>query len=134
MKLCLDTNAYSAFKRGEVAVAGILESAEEVLVPAIVLGELHAGFQIGDRAEHNTRELEDFLRRPGVLVVDVDRRVAERYGLLFKALKVIGRPVPTNDLWIAAVAVETGSRVLSDDSHFDLVPGVFRLTGAGEGL
>ena len=129
MKVCLDTNAYSAFKRGESRLTEILESAEEVLVPAIVLGELHAGFQMGDRAERNTRELEEFLRRPGVLVAEVDRRVAERYGLLFKALKAVGRPVPTNDLWIAAVAVETGARLLSDDAHFDHIPGVFRLTG-----
>ena len=129
MKVCLDTNAYSAFKRGERAITEILESAEEVLVPAMVLGELHAGFQTGERAERNTRELEEFLRRPGVLVAEVERRVAERYGLLFKALKAAGRPVPTNDLWIAAVAVETGSRLLSDDGHFDHIPGVFRLTG-----
>lgn len=129
MNVCLDTNAYTALKRGAASVTAILESAEEVLVPAIVLGELLAGFQTGSRAERNADELEEFLRRPGVLVVDVDRRVAERYGLLFKALKMIGRPVPTNDLWIAAVAVETGSRLLSDDSHFDQIPGVFRLTG-----
>ena len=129
MRVCLDTTAYSGFKRGDPQITGIMETAEDVLVPAVVLGELHAGFQTGDRAGRNTRELEDFLDRPGVLVVDVDRRIAERYGLLFKALKEIGRPVPTNDLWIAAVAVETGSRLLSDDSHFDVIPGVFRLRG-----
>jgi tRNA(fMet)-specific endonuclease VapC len=130
MKVCIDTNAYSAFKRGDAMVIAILEAAEEVLVPAIVLGELHAGFQVGARAQRNTRELEDFLRKPGVRVADVDRLVAERYGLLFRALKALGKPVPTNDLWIAAIAVETGSRVLSNDSHFDVVPGVFRLTGS----
>ena len=130
MKVCIDTNAYSAFKRGEASVTAIMESAAELLVPVVVLGELHAGFQVGDRAEGNTRELEEFLGRPGVTVVNVDPRVAERYGLLFKALKAMGRPVPTNDLWIAAVAVETGSRVLTADAHFDLIPGVFRLTGS----
>jgi tRNA(fMet)-specific endonuclease VapC len=129
MRVCLDTNAYAAFKRGNPRVTAVMEAAEDVLVPTVVLGELHTGFQMGDRAERNTRELEDFLRRPGVLVADVDRRVAERYGLLFKALKEIGRPGPTNDLWIAALAVETGSRILSDDSHFDAIPGVFRLRG-----
>ncbi len=129
MRICLDTSAYSALKRGDPRVAKIMETAEDILVPAVVLGELHAGFQMGERSERNTRELEEFLNRPGVLVVDVDRRAAERYGLLFKTLKATGRPVPTNDLWIAAVAVETGSRVLSDDAHFDVIPGVFRLRG-----
>jgi predicted nucleic acid-binding protein len=129
MRVCLDTNAYAAFKRGDRRVVAALEAADDVLVPTVVLGELHAGFQIGNRVERNTRELEDFLERPGVLVADVDRRVAERYGLMFKALREVGKPVPTNDLWIAAVAVETGSRILSDDAHFDAIPGVFRLRG-----
>lgn len=125
MKLCLDTSAYAAFKQGDQAITDQLENAEEILVPAIVLGELYAGFHQGTRARQNTTELQSFLTAPGVTVAPVDAAVAERYGLIFKHLRRQGTPIPANDLWIAAIAMETGSRLLARDQHFDCVPGLF---------
>ena len=108
----------ASFERGEASVTAIMESAAEPLVPVVVQGELHAGFQLGDRAERNTGELEDSLSEPGVAAVDADRRVAEHYRLPFEALEAMGRPAAPNDPRIAAIAVETGSRVPSDAFHF----------------
>jgi len=124
VNLCLDTNAYAAFKRGHAQIHRLLEDAEEIVVPTIVLGELYAGFAMGSREQANLRELEEFLRKPGVTVAQVSQPVAERYGGLVKTLRAIGIPIPTNDLWIAATAMEAGARILSFDDHFAQVPAV----------
>ncbi|MDE0025444.1 MAG: type II toxin-antitoxin system VapC family toxin, partial [Spirochaetaceae bacterium] len=103
MRICLDTNAYSAFKRGDADVIGLVETADEVAIPSIVLGELFAGFRMGSRARRNVAELDEFLHRPGVSVAMVTRDAAERYGMLVSQLKQQGTPLPTNDIWIAAI-------------------------------
>jgi len=95
-----------------------------VIVPTIVLGELYDGFAMGNRAQANLRELEAFLRLPGRKIEPVPERVAERYGSLLRALRALGMPVPTNDVWIAAISMETGSRIISKDAHFSRTPGV----------
>jgi tRNA(fMet)-specific endonuclease VapC len=125
MRICLDTNAYSAFKRGDADIIDLVETADEVSVPSIVLGELFAGFRMGSRTRRNTAELDDFLHRPGVSVAGVTRAVAERYGMLVGQLRQQGTPLPTNDIWIAAVALERGAQLVTLDAHFDDVPGVF---------
>jgi tRNA(fMet)-specific endonuclease VapC len=122
MRVCIDTNVYAALKRGHEQIKRVLEDAEEVIIPAVVLGELYAGFALGTRERTNLAELQQFLRVPGVVVAPVSESVAERYGSLVKALKNQGTPIPTNDLWIAAIAMETGSRLMSLDSHFQRVP------------
>ena len=95
MSICLDTNAYSAFKRGDAVVIDLVEAADEIAIPSIVLGELFAGFRMGSRARRNVVELEDFLHRPGVSVAAVTKAVAERYGTLVSKLKQQGTPLPT---------------------------------------
>ena len=125
MSICLDTNAYSAFKRGDAVVIDLVEAADEIAIPSIVLGELFAGFRMGSRARRNVVELEDFLHRPGVSVAAVTKAVAERYGTLVSKLKQQGTPLPTNDIWIAAIALERGAQLVTMDSHFDDIPGVF---------
>ncbi len=122
MTVCIDTNVYSAFKRGNRQVQEILESADEIVIPTIVLGELYTGFALGNREQANLKELNQFLHMPDVVVAPVDSAVAERYGALVKALKAQGTPIPTNDIWIASVAMETGARLMSLDSHFQRIP------------
>lgn len=124
MRVALDTNAYVALRRGDPGVLAILESAEYVGIPVVVIGELSAGFLIGDRPERNLRELEAFIAEAGVEVLDVGRLVAERYGALVKALRGRRRPIPTNDVWIAAAALCADARLLTADSHFSEVPGL----------
>ena len=130
MRICLDTNAYSAFKRGDADVIDLVETADEVAVPSIVLGELFAGFRMGSRARINVAELDEFLHRPGVSVAAVTRDAAERYGMLVSKLKQQGTPLPTNDIWIAAIALELGAQLVTMDAHFDDIPGVF-VIGSG---
>jgi tRNA(fMet)-specific endonuclease VapC len=121
---CIDTSAYSRLMRGDEAIRTRLETAEEVLVPVVVLGELHAGFRLGSRLGENMKELATFLAQPGVRVVPVTEGVAERYGTLVKCLRDQGTPIPTNDLWIASTVLETGARLVAYDEHFGLVPGI----------
>lgn len=122
--VCIDTSAYSRLMRGEEAVRTRLETAEEVLVPVTVLGELHAGFHLGSQKQKNIEELADFLAQPGVRILPVTESTAQRYGGLVKHLRDHGTPIPTNDIWIAAAVLETGARLIAYDEHFEHVPGV----------
>ena len=124
MTVCIDTNVYVQFKKGDGRVREVLESAEEVIVPAVVLGELYAGFAMGTREKANLSELQRFLEIPGIVVAAVTDRVAQRYGSLIKSLAALGSPIPTNDVWIASTALETGARLLSFDAHFARVPAI----------
>ena len=125
MRVCLDTSAYSAFKRGDAEIVDIVETADEVAIPSIVLGELFAGFRMGSRTRRNVAELEEFLRRPGISVAAVTKAAAQRYGMLVSQLRQQGTPLPTNDIWIAAVVLERGAQLVTKDGHFDNIPGVF---------
>lgn len=124
MRLCLDTNAYSALMRHRAGLQRYLEEAELIHLPTIVLGELYAGFCLGSRYAENCSDLEVFLELPGVRITPPDQGVAERYGYLVRDLRQQGTPLPTNDLWIAATALETGTRLVSYDAHFQHVPGL----------
>ena len=124
MKLLLDTNAYSAFLQDGAAVTEIVHGADEVLLSAIVVGELLFGFHRGRRYEQNVAELRSFLDRPFVTFLPVGPVTAEHYGVIAAALRAKGRPIPTNDIWIAAHAVETGAELVSADRHFGYVEGL----------
>jgi tRNA(fMet)-specific endonuclease VapC len=117
-RICLDTSAYSNFKRGDNPVVEVIGSALHVQVPVIVLGELRAGFRQGDRAEENERELQRFLRNAVVEVVEIDEEAASIYADLVVDLRRAGTPLPSNDIWIAAVAVREGATVVTYDDHF----------------
>ena len=117
-RLCLDTSAYSNFRRGESQVVEHVDRAEWVGVPSIVIGELRAGFLIGSRTDENIGELEEFLSHSAVETVPVDEHVAQIYGEIFADLRARGRPLPTNDIWIAASAARAGATVLTFDAHF----------------
>jgi predicted nucleic acid-binding protein len=89
-----------------------------------VLGELYAGFQGGHRLSENLALLAAFRSQPGVVVVAVTDNVAERYAAIVTSLKRQGTPIPTNDIWIAATALENGGRIVAYDSHFEAVAGL----------
>jgi tRNA(fMet)-specific endonuclease VapC len=128
MRICLDTNAYSRLMRGHAPLEKLLETAESLLVPAPVLGELFAGFELGSRREANRRQLEQFLALPGVEPIAVTPDVADRYGLLVGQLSRQRTPIPTNDIWIAACSLETGARLVTYDAHFRHVKGLITLS------
>jgi tRNA(fMet)-specific endonuclease VapC len=90
-------------------------------VPAIVLGELYAGFQLGAKRERNEATLSEFLANPVVDVLSVDDDVSRHYADIVVDLRRTGTPIPTNDIWIAASAARSGAIVLSDDAHFTVI-------------
>lgn len=124
MKLLLDTNAYSALFRGDERVVERVRRAEEVVLSAIVVGELLFGFRNGSRYERNRNDLHEFLRSPYVSLLPVGMVTAERFGRVAASLKAKGKPLPTNDIWIAAHALESGADLLSFDRHFAEVDGL----------
>lgn len=117
-RLCLDTSAYSHFKRGHAGAVAAITSASTVLVPAVVLGELHAGFRAGNSASRNEAELNQFLRQRVVSVIPVDEEIASLYAELVVDLRKAGTPLPSNDIWIGACAVREGASVITFDAHF----------------
>ena len=124
MRILLDSNAYSAFMRGNHEVRNLIQAAEEVLFSAIVVGEQLFGFRHGAQYERNLAELRSFLERPYVSFVPVGPVTADRYSRVMTALMAKGRPIPTNDVWIAAHAMETGADLVSADRHFEHVEGI----------
>lgn len=127
-RLVLDTSAYSRFRARDFRVRDLIAEAEAVLVPAAVLGELHGGFEAGTRSRENRQALAEFLAEPFVSVIDADASVARQYGRVYAALRRAGRPIPTNDIWIAASAIDRGGCLLTFDHDFDYVDGLDRLT------
>ena len=117
-RYCLDTSAYSHFKRGDERVVALLDAADWIGVPTVVLGELYMGFLVGSRVERNLDDLREFLVNPVVHEIVIDQNVARVYAEIAVSLRRKGPPIPTNDLWVAAVAVSVGATVLTHDSHF----------------
>lgn len=117
----LDTSAYSAFMRGNEELKLALQRADRIVLTPIVLGELGAGFRAGAHQKKNEAELRRFLSSPRVGVVAVDAETAERYAVILHGLRQAGTPIPTNDIWIAASAMQYGLRVLTTDLHYDRI-------------
>ena len=122
--LLLDTTAYVKYLRGDQRVLDALAGAGLIYMSVFVLGELYAGFRYGSMEKVNRRILESFLGKPVVRVLEATRETAEYFGLIKASLKKAGQPLPLNDVWIAAQALETGSVLLTYDAHFSAVPGL----------
>jgi len=117
-RVLLDTSAYSAFMRGHPEVKLALQQAEEIHLTPVILGELLAGFMRGRHRKKNEAELRKFLSSPRVNIVDVDEGTAERYAVILNSLWSAGTPIPTNDIWIAASAMQHGLHILTMDAHY----------------
>jgi tRNA(fMet)-specific endonuclease VapC len=132
-RYCLDTSAYSQFKRGDPTVRDVLDQAEWVGMPSVVVGELLTGFLAGARAARNESELREFLGSPVVQLVVIDEAIARVYAEIVNALRQAGTPLPTNDIWIAAATARVGATLVTFDAHFDAVDrvGVMLLQSGG---
>ena len=124
MNILLDTNAYSRFKLDDDEVIKKVQDADRVLISAIVAGELFYGFNVGSKTEANLVELMNFLDHPKVHVVPISFQTAEHYGEIASSLRSLGRPIPSNDMWIAAQAIETDSELVTADSDFEFISGL----------
>ena len=123
--MILDTNALSAFVDGVSQVGAILGTQDRAAIPVIVLGEFRYGI-LGSRHRKTYEEwLETHLRHFDILPITADTTTP--YAALRAALKEKGRPIPANDAWIAALAMQHGLPILSRDEHFDAVPEVRRI-------
>jgi len=124
MKVLLDTNAYSALGRGDAAVAESVRRAQSVVFSVVVAGELLHGFRAGSRYRKNLATLEDFLDQSFVEFLPVTFATADRFARIAADLRRRGTPIPSNDIWIAAHAMESGAELLSFDAHFGSVEGL----------
>jgi tRNA(fMet)-specific endonuclease VapC len=123
-KILLDTNAYARFLGGDEHVLEALGGAGVVYMSIFVLGELHAGFLGGGKLQANKVILQKFLLKPTVQILNATSETAEFFGMVKEALKKAGTPIPINDVWIAAHAMETGSVMVTYDHHFTSVQGL----------
>jgi tRNA(fMet)-specific endonuclease VapC len=123
-RVLIDTNAYTAFKLNDPRITDLLRRAEKIALNPVVMAELLAGFRGGDREAHNRRALQEFLESPRVMLLSMGRDTAEHYAAAYSTLRRKGRPIPTNDLWIAASALEHGMGLLSEDRHFAEIDGL----------
>jgi tRNA(fMet)-specific endonuclease VapC len=127
MRIALDTNRYTDFCRGELEVAERIARAEKIYLPFVVLGELRAGFQAGAKAKQNERNLIRFLNSPRVRLLLPDEQTMHHYANVFAQLRKQGTPIPTNDIWIAALILQHDLLLLARDSHFDHLPQLARV-------
>jgi len=123
-RLLIDTNIYSYALKGDGDVVEVLRKAEEIGFSVISIGELLSGFKGGGRKQKNREELEIFLDSPRVVVYSVNEDTSEFYAEILHNLRNIGRPVPTNDIWIAAVAFQNGLKLFTKDTHFKDIAGL----------
>ncbi len=123
-KLLIDTNIYSHAMRGDDEVVSILQHVARIGISAVSIGELLSGFKAGTREETNRQELNIFLDSPRVDLYYVDEVTAEFYSAILDQLKKQGTPIPTNDIWIAASALQYGLPVYTFDQHFEHISGL----------
>ena len=123
--MILDTNGLSAVAEGEPALAPVLRKAAQVAIPVIVLGEYRYG--ISQSRERNRYEqwLREYL--PKFRLLDIDEQTTISYAAVRIELKKAGTPIPSNDVWIAALCRQHSLPIVSRDRHFDAVPGLKRL-------
>jgi predicted nucleic acid-binding protein len=123
-KILLDTNAYVRFLRGDEKVMAYLAQADSVYISVFVLGELYAGFRAGGKERENKQILERFLLKSTVTILEATIETADVFGLIMASLRKSGKPIPINDVWIAAHGLETGSILVTYDDHFAVIPGL----------
>ena len=120
----VDTNVYTAFKKNDSRIVEAFQRLDTIALDITVLAELLCGFRTGSKEKQNREELEEFLSNSRVAVLPHDERTAEFYSDIFLALRRTGRPVPVNDMWIAATAMQHGLALFTLDEHFSAMAGL----------
>jgi predicted nucleic acid-binding protein len=126
VRVALDTNRLTDLFQGDTKLAERLSTCDEVWIPLVVLAEIKAGFYGGTQQQRNEILLRKFLAKTTVGVLLPSRETAEHYARLFVQLKRAGTPVPDNDLWIAALALEHDLLLITRDQHFERIPQLLR--------
>ena len=130
MTILIDTNRYTDFAKGERTAVDTFTAADRILVPFVVVAELRAGFRCGTISRRNEATLVRFLSNDRVDILYADDQTTQIYADVYSMLRRNGTPVPTNDLWIAALAIEHSLPLCSRDAHFDKIPQIARVAGS----
>jgi len=123
-RVLIDTNFYVAFKRNDSLVIDLLKRVVFIGINPIVLGELLSGFRLGTKEEQNRNELDAFLNSPRINFLSIDDETPEYYAKIFQDLSTKGTPIPSNDIWIAASAMQHGLLLATFDDHFKYIEGL----------
>lgn len=129
--IVIDTNAYARLLAGEEIVLNVIGTAKIAYMSIFVLGELYAGFAGGTNERGNKDTLSRFLLKPTVKILNATSETAKIFGMVKQDLKMAGTPLPLNDVWIAAHALETGSTLITYDNHFKKIAGLRRWDDIG---
>ena len=127
MRVAIDTNRYVDLCKGVDETVSVLEEAQAVMLPFVVLGELRVGFVHGKRQAENERTLRQFLLKDGVGVLFADDQTTHHYASVFRQLRKQGTPIPTNDMWLAALVLQHNLALHARDRHFDHLPQIVRV-------
>lgn len=123
-RVLVDTNIYVAYKRGEKSIIEAFRNLDYIAMDITVIAELLSGFKCGSRNIENQRELAAFLNNPRVFLIDHNYETAEFYSSIYYNLRLKGKPIPTNDIWIAAAAMQNGLAIYSLDKHYYEIDGL----------
>jgi tRNA(fMet)-specific endonuclease VapC len=127
VNLALDTSRYTDFARGVPEAAARIREATSIVMPFATLAELRGGFLCGSRVEENERLLIRFLGSARVSVINADEQTTHHYARIFRQLRDQGTPIPVNDMWIAAIAIQHNLVLYARDRHFDHLPQIPRV-------
>lgn len=127
MRIALDTNRYTDLARGDADAVDKVETATAVFLPLIVLGELRCGFAVGTHGTHNEGILRQFLLRSDVEVLHPDEQTTQQYAAVYRQLRAQGTPIPTNDMWVAALVLQHNLALMARDRHFNALPQITRI-------
>ena len=116
--VAIDTNAYSGFRNGQPELVEVFQRVPRLIVPLVVIAELLAGFAGGKKAQRNRADLSTFTASPRVSLALPDRQTAETYAAVYQQLRRDGRPIPTNDIWVAAAALQAAVPLITLDAHY----------------
>lgn len=127
MRVALDTNRYVDLCKGVADTVALMEEAEVVILPFVVVAELRAGFSHGRRQADNERTLRRFLFKDGVRVLFADDQTTHHYASVYRQLHTQGTPIPTNDIWLASLVLQHNLALHARDAHFDHLPQIVRV-------
>ena len=127
MRMVLDTNRYTDLVRGDGFIVSVASTADEIWLPFVVLGELRAGFAAGSHEARNEAVLRRFLLKPGVGILYAGEQTTHHYASVYRQLRKQGTPIPTNDMWIAALVLEHSLVLCARDAHFDALAQITRI-------
>lgn len=126
-KALIDTNIYTAFKRNQPDIVELFRTLDYIGLDITVLAELYSGFRGGNREKKNRKEIEAFINSDRVHLLFHDADTSDFYAQIFYRLKKNGTPIPTNDIWIAAAAMQNGLAMVTLDTHFEYIEGLIRI-------